>query len=148
FVLLAKFLLAVSPAAGRDAGRDARLDARRVHRDCRAEALTVDRDAVFLHLVSRLEEFQRMPCVLDLLETDRAAALAFALAAAAHVEAQDDIAERGEELRCRGGHAAVLVAAEAVQHHERGPAFALLQILGDVQDAGELESVARKLDAL
>ena len=92
-MLLAEFFLAVAPAADGDAGRDARVDARRVHRHGGAEAETHHGDPVGLDFRSAGEKRHRAFGVLDLLQADDLAAHAFAVAAAAHVETQRDIAE-------------------------------------------------------
>ena len=147
-MLLAEFLGAVAPAAGSDAGGDARLDARGVHRDRRAKALAIDRDAILDDLGARLQIAQGVARVLHLLEADHSPALTLALAAAAHVEAQRDVAERGEQLRRRARGAAVLVAAEAVQHHECRPALVGFHIGREMEDAGELQAGAGKVHAL
>ena len=94
------------------------------------------------------EEGQRVARVLDLLQADHAAEFAFALAAAAHVETQHDVAELAEHLgrlhRIRRG----LVAAEPVQHDEGGAPLARPHPARDMHDPRQLESGGRKGDGL
>src|SRR5262245_22237855 len=115
-VLLAELLRPVAPAARGDAGRQALLHPGSVDRDRRAEAVADHADTPYFR--SFQEKVERGARVLDLLQTDRAAARAFALAAAAHVEAQRDVAEAGEEAHHAHYVAGVLGAAETVQHEE------------------------------
>src|SRR5207248_3699221 len=100
-----------------------------------------------LHVIPRPEILEGAPRVLDLLEADHPSARTLALAAAAHVEAQRDVAERGEELGDDPGSAVVLVAAEAVQHHEGGTALARLHVGRKVEDTGEPQRAACELHA-
>src|SRR6185312_603955 len=86
--------------------------------------------------------------VLDLLETDEATLLAFAVAAAAHIEAQGRVAQLLEQ-RGGGQHiAGVHIAAEAVQQQEGGPALAGGQPVGNAHGAGEGEMPRFETDAL
>ena len=138
-MLLAEFLDAVAPAARRDAGGEARLDACRVHRDRGAEAVAVDANALRIDLWPVHQEFERRARVLDLLEADDAAARALALAAAAEIEAQRHVAQARVEI---GGDAhafAVLAAAEAVHDEKGGPALAFAVVGGKVEQPGELQ---------
>jgi hypothetical protein len=61
--------------------------------------------------------------VLDLIEADNAAKLALAFAAAAHVEAQRDIAEFVQHSRRLQHARRVTVAAKAMEHDESRTAF-------------------------
>src|SRR5690606_13936516 len=79
-------------------------------------------------------------------EADDVAALALALAAAAEVETQRDIAELGEKLRRRFGRAGILAGAEAVQHEEGRAAPAGLQVVGRGDDTRQLEAGGREGD--
>src|SRR5262249_58286420 len=92
-VLLRDLLLAVPPAAVGDARGDPPVGARRVHRDRGAEARADHADAIRIDLGPHREEAERALRVLDLLETDDAAARPFALAAAAHVAPERRVAE-------------------------------------------------------
>ena len=147
-MLLAELLLAVAPAARGDAGDDALIDAGGVHRHRRAEAVTENRDAARIHLGAVGHEFEGVLGVFDLLEADHAPARAFAFAAAAHVEAQHHIAERREEA-CDGDRgAAVLVAAEAVQHEKRRAPLARPYTFRPMHDTGKAQAVGQELHAL
>ncbi len=145
-VLAAELALAVAPAAVGDHGGDALVDAAGVNGNGAAEARSDQADARGVDRRVRGEEGQRAAGILDLLQADHAAVLAFAVAAAAHVEAQHDVAEIAQHLgrlhRIRRG----LVAAEAVQHQEGGALLAGPQPARDVHDAGEFETGGRKGD--
>src|SRR6058998_3601695 len=78
FVLLAEFLLSITPAAGRDARGDPRVDPRRVDGDRGAEARADHPDTIGVDLGPRRQEPEGTPGVLDLLEADDAAARALA----------------------------------------------------------------------
>src|SRR6266581_5673265 len=145
-VLLAEFLRAVAPAARGNAGGDPSVDPRRVYGDCGAKTLPDHGDALRVDLRPGSEERQRVPRVFDLLLADDAPALAFALAAAAAVEAQRRVAEPGEHFRDRRTAAAVLVAAESVQDKKGGAPGARSARLGRVQNARELQSVRYEAD--
>src|SRR6266853_4359208 len=145
-VLLAEFLRAVAPAARGNAGGDPPVDPRRVYGDCGAKTLPDHGDALRVDLRTGSEERQRVPRVFDLLLADDAPALAFALAAAAEVEAQRRVAEAGEHFRDRHTAAAVLVAAESVQDEKSGAPRR--PRIGQVKDTRELESVRYKANAL
>ena len=86
------------------------------------------------------QERQRAAGILDLLEADQVAALALAVAAAAHVEAERDIAEVVEHLGGLQHVRGFVVAAEAVQHQEGGAPLAGLDAVRDPHGAGELEA--------
>src|SRR6266699_3916548 len=145
-VLLAEFLRAVAPAARGDAGGDPPVDPCRVYGDCGAKTLADHADTLWVDLRTGGEEGQRVPRVFDLLLADDAPALAFALAAAAEVEAQRRVAEAGEHFCDRRTAATVLVAAESVQN-EKGGAPRRPRI-GQVKDTRELQSVRYKANAL
>ena len=85
-------------------------------------------------------EIKRVAEVLDLLEADHAGVLAFALAAAAHGEAQRDVAEIVEHRAGASTFDEVLVAAEAVQHQERGALLARLYVVWHANGAVELQA--------
>ena len=118
-MLAAEFALAVAPAAVGDHRGDARVGAAGIDADGAAETGTDDGDAVGIDIGVMAEEIERIAGVLDLFETDDAAELALALAAAAHVEAQRDVAEIAEHLCGRDAGRAGAVGAEAVQHQKR-----------------------------
>src|SRR4029077_7774977 len=84
-VLPAELLGAVALAARGDARGDPAVHSRGVHRDRRAEALAHDADALRIDVGAAGEKRQRVSRVPDLLLADDAAALAFALAAAAEI---------------------------------------------------------------
>src|SRR5579863_9230648 len=98
-MLAAKFALAVAPAAVGDHRRNARIGAAGIDRDRAAEARADNADAAGIDGGMTAEEIKRVAQVLDLFEADDAPKLAFALAAAAHIEAQRDIAEVAEHAR-------------------------------------------------
>src|SRR5262245_51371747 len=86
---------------------------------------------------------QQRKCITGrshLVRAEEQALLAFALAAAWHVEAHADIAELlehgGRPHHVVGGHA----AAEAVQNDEGGATFASLEPLRDADDSRQLET--------
>src|SRR5262249_6190680 len=86
------------------------------------------------------QEAQRAAGILDLFEANHTAMFALAIAAAAHVEAQRDIAVVSKGL-CGPHHIrGTLVAAEAMQHQERGPAFPCLDPVRNVHNAGEAQA--------
>ena len=70
------------------------------------------------------EKGQRVAGVVDLFQADHAAEFAFAVAAAAHVETERDVAEVVQHLRRLQHVGGILVAAEAVQHEKRGAPLA------------------------
>src|SRR6185436_15611001 len=100
------------------AGGEAVVDARRVHRDRRAEAVADDADAFRIDAWLLLQPGQGIAHIRHLLEAEGATARAFALAAAAEVEAQRGVAELLQHLRRGKAAEPVLVAAEAMQHDE------------------------------
>src|SRR5262249_24289227 len=143
-VLLAELLLAGAPAPLRDAPGGPPVGARRGPRDRGAPARADHADAIRIDLGAHREEAERALRVLDLLETDDAAARPFALAAAAHVEAERRVAEAREHLRGRCAAAAVLLAAEPVQDQEGGPPRARASpVVGHVQHSRELQPSGR-----
>src|SRR6266550_2694868 len=87
-VLAAKFPLAVAPAAVGDHRREALIDAAGV--DCyrAAKARSGDADAGAIDRGMLRQEGERVAGILDLVKADHPAALALAVAAPAHVEAQ------------------------------------------------------------
>src|SRR5262245_3198197 len=139
-VLAAELALAVAPAAVGNDRRHALVDPAGIDRDRATEARADDADALGIDRRMLGEEAERAARVLDLLEADHSPELAFALAAAAHVEAQHDIAELIQDLgrlhRIGGG----LVAAEAVQHQEGGAPFARSHPARHMHDTGELQA--------
>src|SRR5262249_16330420 len=81
-----------APAAVGNARGDALIDAAGIDRNRAAEARSDQADAGGIDRGMLGEKGERVARVLDLLEADHAAELAFALAAAAHVETQHDVA--------------------------------------------------------
>ena len=142
-MLAAEFALAVAPAAVGDHRGEARIDAAGIDRDRAAEARADGADAVGIDGGMLAEKVERIAQILDLLEADDAAELAFALAAAAHVEAQRHVAELAEHPRRRQHVRAFAVRAEAVQHQKRGAALGRPQALGHAQHA--MQAQARRL---
>ena len=147
-VLAAELALAIAPAAIGDDRGDARIDTAGIDRDRAAEARADHADARGIDRGMLGEKRQRIARVLDLLEADYAAELAFALAAAAHVEAQHDVAEFAEHLGGRHGVGGGLVAAEAVQHQKRAAPLGGAHSGRQVHHAGELEPGGGKGDGL
>ncbi len=138
-MLAAEFALAVAPAAVGDDRGEAFVDAAGINRDRAAEARADDADALRIDVGMAGEKRHRARGVLDLFETDDAPELALALAAAAHVEAQRDVAEIVQHLRGLHHVARVLVAAEPVQHEECGAPLAAADAVGHAHHAGQLE---------
>src|SRR5262249_25644733 len=94
------------------------------------------------------KERQRVACRLHLIEADQEALLAFALAAAGHVETHADVAEllehRGRPHDVLGAHA----AAEAMQYDEGGTLLAWLHGVRYADDAREREAFRFERDFL
>src|SRR5262249_6787359 len=116
-----------------------------VDRDRRSEALADDADATRVDVGAARKVRQGVPRVPDLLLADDAAAVSFALAAAAKIEAQRRVAEAGEHRRDRLAAGAVLVAAEPVQDEERRVRCAVR--LRQMENAREPELVGHEADA-
>ena len=147
-VLAAELALAVAPPAVGNDGGDAFIDAAGIDGDGAAEARADDADPLRVDRRMVGKEGQRAARVLDLLQADHAAEFTLALAAAAHVETQHDIAELAEHLgglhRIRRG----LVAAEPMQHDEGGASLARPHSVRDMHHARQLKSSGRKGDGL
>src|SRR5262249_11398339 len=147
-VRAAELAFAVAPATvGNDRG-DALIDAAGIDRNRAAEARSDQADARGIDRRMLAEEGKRVARVLDLLEADHAAKLAFALAAAAHVETQHDVAEIAQHVRGLHGVRRGLVAAEAVQHQKRPAPLGRFKSARHMHDAGELEAGGGKGDGL
>ena len=117
-MLAAEFALAVAPAAiGNDRG-DARIGAAGIDRDRAAEARPDDADPVGIDGRMLRQDIERVAEIFHLFEADDAAELAFALTAAAHIEAHGDIAELAQDPRRLQHIIAFAVGAEAVEHDE------------------------------
>ena len=147
-MLAAEFALAVAPAAVGDHRGDARVGAAGIDRDRAAETRADDADAVGIDGRMMAEKIERVAEILDLLEADDAAELALALAAAAHVEAQRDIAELAEHPRRSQHVRALAVGAETVQHQKRRAALGRLQALGHTEHAVQAQARRLKTDDL
>ncbi len=145
-VLAAELALAVAPAAVGDDRRDALVDAAGIDGNRAAEARSDHADARGIDRGMPGEEGERAAGVLDLVEADHATEFALALAAAAHVEAQHDVAELAQHLGRLHGVRGGLVAAEAVQHQKGGAPLSRPHPGRDMHDARELESRGRKGD--
>src|SRR5580704_14664519 len=125
-MLAAEFAFAVTPAAVRDDACHARIDAAGINADRTAKTRSDDADAIRIDRRMLGQEVQRIAGVFDLLETDHAAELAFAFAAAAHVKSQRDVTVFVEDAGRRDAVRAVAVRAEAMQHQEGRAAIARL----------------------
>src|SRR5208282_2439836 len=125
-----------------------RVGAAGIDADGAAEARADHRDAIGIDGGMLAEEIERTAGILDLFEADDAAELALALAAAAHVEAQRDIAELAEHFGRRNRGRTVAVGAEAVQHQKRGAALGRLQPVGHANDAVQAQTRRLKADHL
>src|SRR5439155_19157063 len=139
--LLADLLLAAPPPTGRDARGPPPVHAGGVDGHRGAETRPHRPDTVSIDLGPGGEKRERALRVLDLLQTDHAAARALTLAAAAHVEPERRVSELGEQLRGRRAPAAVLAAPEPVQDEKRGPALARPAAVGQVEHPGERQAV-------
>src|SRR5262249_42343859 len=104
-----------------------------------AEARADDADALGIDRRMLGEEAEGAARILDLLEADHSPELALALAAAAHVEAQHDIAELAQNLGRLHRIGRGLVAAETLQPQEGGAPFARSQSSRNMHDTGELQ---------
>src|SRR5262245_45408460 len=139
-VLAAELALAVAPAAVGNDRRHALVDPAGIDRDRATEARADDADALGIDRRMLGEEAERAARILDLLEADHSPELALALAAAAHVEAQHDIAKLIQDLGRLHRIGRGLVAAEAVQHQKGGAPFARAQPSRHMYDTGELQT--------
>ena len=148
WVLALQLAGAVAPSADGDDRGNALVDAAGVQRDGPAEALTTDRDRVRIDVRLHREPRERRLRVDNLVMAQDVPANAAALAAAAHVESQCHVPERLVEPCLADVGRAVLAAAEAVQNHDRRPALAAAQPVGDVDDTGECQRVRCKGDLL
>ena len=115
-MLAAELPFAVTPAAIRDDCGKARIGAAGVNCDRATEARTDRADAVRIDRGMGGKKVERIAEVLDLFETDDATELAFALAAAAHIETQRDITEFAQHARRRQHVRTFRIRAEAVQN--------------------------------
>ena len=122
-MLTAKFAFAVPPTAVGDHRGDARIRSGRIHGDRAAEARADHPDAIGIDRRVAGEEIERVAEIIDLFETDDPAELALAPAAAAHVEAERDIAEFVQHPGRLPHTLGVAVGAEAMQHDEGGTLF-------------------------
>ena len=147
-MLAAEFALAVTPAAVGDDRGDARVGAAGIDRGRAAEARADDADAAGIDGGMAGEERQRIAQVLDLFEADDAAEFALAVAAAAHVEAQRDIAEFAEHARRLQHVAAFAIRAEAVQHQKRRAPLPRVQAFRHGQHAMQAQAGRWKADHL
>ena len=120
-MLTAEFALAMAPAAVRHHGGDARIDAAGIHRDGAAETRADGADPIRIDRRMLRQKFERIAQILNLFEADDPAEFAFALAAAAHIETQRDVAEFAQDTRRLQHVLAFGIRAEAVQH-QKGPA--------------------------
>ena len=100
-MLAAEFTFAVAPATVRYDGGNARVDAGGVNRDGAAETGADHADAVARDGGVLRQKRERIAGVFHLLEADHPPVLAFAFAAAAHVEAQRDVAQALEDFARR-----------------------------------------------
>jgi hypothetical protein len=92
-MLAAEFALAVTPPRRGHDGGDTRVHPGGVDRDGGTETAAQHGDAIGINIRVPGEEAHGVSRVADLFETDEAPRFALAVAAAAHVEAQRDVAE-------------------------------------------------------
>ncbi len=144
-MLAAEFALAMAPAAVGDDCGDARIDAAGIDADRAAETRADHADAIRIDGRMLGQKIERVAGVLDLFEADDSAELAFALAAAAHVEAERDEAEFIEHPRRRDAGRAFAVGAKAVQHQERRAPLPRPHALRHAEHA--MQAQARRLKA-
>src|SRR6185503_2109046 len=102
-VLAAKLALAVPPPARGDHAGNAFIDAGRVDRNGGAEAVTDHTDPLRIDLLASRDERQRVLGVDHLIEAADLPALALALAATAHVDAERAVAEILQHARLQLG---------------------------------------------
>ena len=145
-MLAAKFSFAVAPTAAGDHRGDARVGAAGEDRHRRAEAAADERDTLRVDFRPRRQVGDGVARVGDLIEADDPAAFAFAVAAAAEIDAQRDIAPFGHLFADDLLALAVLVAAKAMQHDKRRPALAGFVVFRNIDEAGKFEAVGLKSD--
>ena len=97
-MLAAEFTFAVAPASVGYDGGNALVDAGGVDRDRAAEAGTDRRDTLGRDRRVPRQERERVTRIFHLFEANHSSVLAFALAAAAHVEAQRDVTQLVKNL--------------------------------------------------
>ena len=115
---------AIAPAGGRNAGGETLIKASGIDGDGGAEAAAHDANARGIHIGMALQQGHGVARVAHLLEADETPMLAFALAAAAHVEAHGHIAQTIEHGGGRHHIAGLLRAAESMKNDEGGALFA------------------------
>src|SRR5262249_25605361 len=140
-VLAAKLAFAVAPAARRDDGGDALVDATGIDRNRGAEARADRADAVRLDVRVLGEKRERVAGAFDLVEADQPPLRALARAAARHIEAQRGVAELLEHRAGLEHVVRVHVAAEAMQHQEGRPALARRDAIGHAHGARDGETI-------
>src|SRR5580698_4536220 len=145
-MLAAEFALAMAPAAVRDHGGDARIGAAGIDADRAAKARADHTDAIGVDGGMLGQEIERIAGVLHLFEADDAPELAFALAAAAHVEAQGDETEFVEYPRRRDAGRAFAVGAKTVQHQESRAPFARPHAVRHAEHAMQAQTRRLKAD--
>src|SRR5262249_50300595 len=147
-MLAAELALAMAPARCREHRGDPLVHTTAIDRDGGAEARAHNGDALAVDARMLREQCERVARRGHLVGAKQQALLAFALAAARHVEAHAYIAEalehRGRPYHVVGGHA----AAEAMQDDEGRPLLAGPEPLGEADDAYELEALGDEADAL
>ena len=115
---------AIAPARSRNAGGEALIKPSGIDGDGGAEAAAHDADARGIDMRMALQQGHRIARIADLFKTDQTPMLAFALAAAAHVEAHGHIAEAIEHGGGRHHIAGLLRAAESMKNDEGGTLLA------------------------
>ena len=142
-VLGAKLGFPVAPTHGGDDRGRAPIDPGGIERDRRAETAAEQSHAAGIDLGPVQEEVQRVAGILHLVQADDPPELALAVAAASHAESQRHVAPVAEHLRGLHRIAGVVVAAESMQNDEARAGFAGPQVVGDIDDAGELQPPGR-----
>ena len=119
-----------------------------MHGNGSAEARTDGADTIGVDGGMLGEKRQRIGQILNLLEADDAAELAFALAAAAHVEAQRDIAEFAQDPRRLQYVVAFAIRAKAVQHQKGSATLRRRQTFRQAEHAVQAQARGLKIDNL
>ena len=145
-MLAAEFALAVAPAAGGNHSGNALVDAADIDRDRRAEARADHADTVVLDVGILGKEGQRVARGLHLFQADQMATLAFAVAAAGHVETQRHVAELLEHLAGLEHVVRARLLPKPCMTMKAGPALARFHAVRHADGAGELAALGNKRD--
>src|SRR5215471_15554220 len=147
-MLAAEFALTVAPTARRDTGGDPLVDAGRIDRHGSAKARPDQGDTRGIDVRALRQERQRVARIRDLLQADHATFFAAAVAAAAHIESQADVAELFEQFAGLEHALRIHVAAEAVQHDEGGPPLPRREVARHTNRTGDIEAIGLESNAL